>query len=159
MTHESIMLLSRDVQFFWLTNFQLENLCYSMLFYSFLCFLILFYAFASGQYKLTWKNTKSHPYHKLVVYKIKKERFQESNSKVIMKSFTVVLLLLVLLAYVGEIRAGPIAGNTCCAVCCTTVTSALGPLGPLACVATCVASVGTSPPCMVCAAAFLAPTP
>jgi len=33
-----------------------------------------------------------------------------------------------------------------------------GGIGGLACVGTCIASIGTAPPCMICAAAFLAPT-
>ncbi|UJR06715.1 hypothetical protein I4U23_011002 [Adineta vaga] len=54
--------------------------------------------------------------------------------------------------------AGPVAGNTCCALCCSPLILA-GGLPGLGCVASCIGTLGTAPPCIVCVAAFLAPTP
>ncbi|CAF3097815.1 unnamed protein product [Rotaria socialis] len=80
-----------------------------------------------------------------------------------MKSFIVIVLSVLLLCQFQEqIYAGPAAGATCCAGCCASALAVpvLGPGALGACLPTCLATMGGfPPPCVFCAALFLAPTP
>ncbi|CAF3520693.1 unnamed protein product [Rotaria socialis] len=61
----------------------------------------------------------------------------------------------------GFLFGGPLAGAACCTACCAPqlIVPGLGWAGFGICEPVCLASIGTAPPCTVCAAAFLAPTP
>jgi hypothetical protein len=71
---------------------------------------------------------------------------------------SILFCFLIFTIQIQDSFSGPAAGGSCCAICCTPLMLA-GGIGGLACLATCVASMGAAPPCFICAAAFLAPTP
>ena len=79
--------------------------------------------------------------------------------------FSQISLVSLLFAFVSlfiQANAGPIAGGACCGVCCTAVGSGatfIWPAAFAACMGSCVATLGVGPPCTICAAAFLSPTP
>ncbi|UJR34479.1 hypothetical protein I4U23_021887 [Adineta vaga] len=61
-----------------------------------------------------------------------------------------------------NVFAGPVAGASCCTVCCGGAAAILtvgGPAAFVGCYPSCILSMGTLLPCTFCAAAFLAPTP
>ncbi|CAF4759294.1 unnamed protein product [Rotaria socialis] len=73
----------------------------------------------------------------------------------------IVLLIFVSGKVVLTVFGGPLAGAACCTACCAPqlIVPGLGWAGFGICEPVCLASIGTAPPCTVCAAAFLAPTP
>jgi hypothetical protein len=79
--------------------------------------------------------------------------------------FSQISLVSLLFAFVSlfiQANAGPIAGGACCGVCCTGCGTGAGFVLPVvftACMASCVTTLGVAPPCTICAAAFLSPTP
>ncbi|CAF1451399.1 unnamed protein product [Didymodactylos carnosus] len=83
-----------------------------------------------------------------------------TKKKKAMKAVSIIVICLIVAMQQQVGFAGPAAGATCCAGCCTAalMIPIMGGAGFLGCVPLCIGTMGTSPPCLFCAAAFLAPT-